>query len=72
MNKILSVIEMGKQEPGIKLLTGGYRVGTIGCFIAPTIFCHVPSDSILATREIFGPVLTIMKPYCTFNYCIII
>ena len=32
-----------------------------GCFIAPTIFIDTAPDSIIATEEIFGPVLAVIK-----------
>jgi len=39
------------------LQTGGKRVGTKGFFVEPTIFSDVKDDNIIATEEIFGPVM---------------
>ncbi|KAH3671168.1 hypothetical protein WICMUC_004764 [Wickerhamomyces mucosus] len=59
---ILSYIKIGKQTPGIKLLTGGdgnpYKKGY---FIKPTVFYDVPQDCKLIKEEIFGPIVTISK-----------
>jgi acyl-CoA reductase-like NAD-dependent aldehyde dehydrogenase len=41
---------------GAKILAGGTREKNV---IAPTLVANVPSDSKLATREVFGPVLTV-------------
>ncbi|XP_077997198.1 aldehyde dehydrogenase, mitochondrial-like [Glandiceps talaboti] len=60
MNKILHLIESGKQE-GAKLLCGGSRVGDKGYFIQPTVFSDVGDNMRIAQEEIFGPVMQIMK-----------
>jgi len=59
LNKILSYIEIGKKEA--KLVLGGKRVSIPGFFIEPTIFIDVPQNSRIATEEIFGPVLSVIK-----------
>lgn len=41
---------------GARLLTGGTAVGTT---VAPTLLTDVPADSLIATNEVFGPVLTV-------------
>ncbi|KAK0181318.1 hypothetical protein PV327_003611 [Microctonus hyperodae] len=60
LNKILSMIDSGKQE-GAKLVTGGDRVGSKGYFIAPTVFADVKDNMKIAREEIFGPVQQILK-----------
>ncbi len=32
-----------------------------GHFVAPTVFDHVPWDSVIAQEEIFGPVLSVIR-----------
>ncbi|MGB6876936.1 MAG: aldehyde dehydrogenase family protein [Candidatus Acidiferrales bacterium] len=63
MNSVLKYIEIGKQEG--QLVVGGHRLtGGVfdkGCFVAPTIFDHVPSNARIAQEEIFGPVLCIIR-----------
>eukprot|EP00258_Populus_trichocarpa_P029284 XP_024445303.1 aldehyde dehydrogenase family 2 member C4 [Populus trichocarpa] len=59
-DKILSYIEHGKRE-GASLLTGGKPVGKKGYFIEPTVFTDVKEDMMIATDEIFGPVMSLMK-----------
>ncbi len=60
MARVLSYIEAGKAEA--RMLCGGERVlrETGGCFIAPTIFADVDPRAVIATEEIFGPVLSVM------------
>lgn len=63
MQKILSYIELAKQEGGT-ILTGGYQVQVKGrCangwFIAPTVVEGLPPNCRTNTEEIFGPVVTL-------------
>ena len=64
LEKILSYIEIGKQE-GAKLLMGGHRVdlgGDLsgGYYVAPTIF-EGTNNMRIFQEEIFGPVLSVAK-----------
>jgi aldehyde dehydrogenase (NAD+) len=59
-DRILGYIEAGKKE-GAQLLTGGDRCGSKGYFIQPTVFEGVRDEMKIATEEIFGPVMSIMK-----------
>jgi aminomuconate-semialdehyde/2-hydroxymuconate-6-semialdehyde dehydrogenase len=64
MNKILSYIELAKQEGGT-ILTGGHRVTVAGrCaqgyFIEPTVIIGLDHLCRTNQEEIFGPVVTIM------------
>ncbi len=68
MEKVLSYIELAKEEGGT-LLTGGHRVQLEGrCekgyFIAPTVFENLPADCRINQEEIFGPVVT-LTPFDT-------
>jgi len=70
MNKILSYIELAKQEGG-KILCGGERVilaGELagGYYIQPTIIEGLGPQSRCNTEEIFGPVVT-MQVFETEN-----
>ncbi|KAK4753954.1 hypothetical protein SAY87_002058 [Trapa incisa] len=58
--KVMSYIDIGREE-GATLLTGGKRWGTKGYYIEPTVFVDVKDDMRIATEEIFGPVMSIMK-----------
>ncbi|ODV87681.1 hypothetical protein CANARDRAFT_192940 [[Candida] arabinofermentans NRRL YB-2248] len=53
--EVMDYIKAGK-DTGLKLLTGGERIGTKGYFVKPTIFYDVPQNSKLTQEEIFGPV----------------
>uniref|UniRef100_A0A7S1ILB0 Aldehyde dehydrogenase domain-containing protein n=1 Tax=Eutreptiella gymnastica TaxID=73025 RepID=A0A7S1ILB0_9EUGL len=60
MDKVLGYIETGKKE-GARLLTGGHRVGSEGCFVAPSVFADVRDDHTIAREEIFGPVACLFR-----------
>ena len=68
MEKVLSYIELAKDEGGT-LLAGGHRVQLEGrCekgyFIAPTVFEDLPAGCRTNQEEIFGPVVT-LTPFDT-------
>ena len=68
MEKVLSYIELAREEGGT-LLTGGHRVQLEGrCekgyFIAPTVFENLPASCRTNQEEIFGPVVT-LTPFDT-------
>jgi aldehyde dehydrogenase (NAD+) len=58
--KILSYIEKGKAQ-GARCVAGGERFGNKGYFIKPTVFADVKDSMAIATDEIFGPVMQILK-----------
>jgi len=59
--KILQYIETGKNE-GARLLLGGKAGGNSdSCYIEPTVFADVEDHHVIATEEIFGPVMSIIK-----------
>lgn len=59
-DKIMSYIEKGKSE-GAQCVAGGGRVGDKGYFIEPTVFADVTDNMAIATDEIFGPVLSVIR-----------
>ncbi len=59
-DKILEYVEYGKQD-GANCVSGGKRHGDQGYFVEPTMFTGVTDDMRIATDEIFGPVLSVMK-----------
>ncbi len=64
MEKILSYIDLAKEEGGT-ILTGGHQVhleGELadGYYISPTVIEDLPYDCRTNLEEIFGPVVTIM------------
>ncbi|WP_232726219.1 aldehyde dehydrogenase family protein [Bacillus sp. FJAT-42315] len=64
MEKVLSYIEIGKEE-GARLLCGGERLTEnglgAGYFVAPTAFADTTQDMRIVQEEIFGPVVAIQK-----------
>lgn len=61
MDKILGMIESGKNQ-GAKLVAGGNRYqGLPGYFVEPTVFADVKDDMQIAREEIFGPVQQLIK-----------
>ena len=61
MDRVLSYVELGKQE-GATLLAGGNARPDKGggFFIEPTVFGDVTNDMRIAQEEIFGPVLVVI------------
>ncbi|HLH72458.1 MAG TPA: L-glutamate gamma-semialdehyde dehydrogenase, partial [Chloroflexota bacterium] len=57
--KVVSYLEVGRREA--RLVAGGTYDDTTGYFVDPTVFADVAPTSRLATEEIFGPVLSILK-----------
>ena len=60
--QVLKYMELGKGEAD--LVTGGTRLGGAlgtGFFPEPTVFDHVAADARIATEEIFGPVLSVVR-----------
>ena len=57
--KTRSYVEIGRKEG--KVVAGGARVGDKGYFFAPTVVDDVAPDARLATEEIFGPVLAVIR-----------
>ncbi|MEN3040183.1 MAG: L-glutamate gamma-semialdehyde dehydrogenase [Bacteroidia bacterium] len=58
-DKIVSYIELGKNDPSITLLEGGGYDDATGYFIQPTLFLSQDPNHRLMEEEIFGPVLTV-------------
>lgn len=59
-DKTMSYIKIGKEE-GAKLLIGGNQWGDKGWFVEPTVFADATDDMKIATDEIFGPVMIVLK-----------
>ena len=63
LETVLRYLETGKREA--RLLLGGGRLSgreyDHGYFVAPTVFDHVPWNSVIAQEEIFGPVLSVIR-----------
>jgi acyl-CoA reductase-like NAD-dependent aldehyde dehydrogenase len=59
MERVLSYMDAGRSE-GASLLLGGARLGDVGYFVQPTVFCGVSNAMKIAREEIFGPVLSII------------
>lgn len=59
-DKIMGLIESGIKE-GANCHTGGQRFGERGYFIQPTLFTDVQDDMEIAQKEIFGPVMSVLK-----------
>ncbi|MFC9471881.1 aldehyde dehydrogenase [Nocardia sp. NPDC056952] len=58
--RVESYIAAGKA--GARLVTGGGRPAGLerGFFVEPTVFANVDNKSVIATEEIFGPVLAVI------------
>ena len=56
---IMRYINIGRKEG--KVLTGGYKIGGNGYYIAPTVITDVKPGARISQEEIFGPVLAVIK-----------
>ncbi|MFC8386994.1 aldehyde dehydrogenase [Nocardia sp. NPDC057272] len=63
LERVLSYLEIGKQE-GAEVIVGGGRPAGFerGYYVEPTLFGNVTNDMRIAREEIFGPVVVVM-PY---------
>ncbi|MEZ5689640.1 MAG: aldehyde dehydrogenase [Caenibius sp.] len=61
-DKVLSYIEIGKQEARLAAGGGAPSSQNRGFFVEPTIFADVDNNARIAREEIFGPVLAVI-PY---------
>jgi malonate-semialdehyde dehydrogenase (acetylating)/methylmalonate-semialdehyde dehydrogenase len=59
--RILGDIEAGIKEGAELILDGRPHAAKKGNFIGPTVFDRVKRDSVLVTKEIFGPVMAIVQ-----------
>lgn len=61
MEKVLEYMEIGRAEAALR--AGGGRCAELphGWFPQPTVFDHVAPDARIATEEIFGPVLSVVR-----------
>jgi acyl-CoA reductase-like NAD-dependent aldehyde dehydrogenase len=61
--RVLAAVEEGRRD-GARLLAGGTAGTDVlekGAYVLPTVFDHVDPRTPLATREIFGPVLSVIE-----------
>jgi aldehyde dehydrogenase (NAD+) len=60
-DRVLALIEKGKQE-GARVVLGGGRPAHLekGFFVEPTLFADVESSMTIAQEEVFGPVLVVI------------
>jgi acyl-CoA reductase-like NAD-dependent aldehyde dehydrogenase len=63
LNRVSTLVGSAKHDASATLLSGGRRLSELGggYFYAPTVFGDVDPMSELAQKEVFGPVLSIMR-----------
>ncbi len=59
-DRALGLIQRAQSE-GARLVAGGHKLNIPGHFLQPTVFADVTPQMEIATTEVFGPVLSIMK-----------
>ncbi len=70
--RVLSYIDIGKQEGARLVLGGGTPKGfERGCYVEPTLFAGVGNTMRIAKEEIFGPVAAVM-PFRTIDEAVAI
>ncbi|NDZ93716.1 aldehyde dehydrogenase [Streptomyces sp. SID6673] len=61
-DRVLSLIERGRDEGGTIVTGGGTPAGIDrGFFVQPTVFGGVDNSATIAREEVFGPVLTVLR-----------
>ena len=60
-DKILGYVQAGRNAGATVCMGGGKLESGQGRFLEVTILDHVPADSPVATEEVFGPVLSIVR-----------
>ncbi len=66
--KVMGYMKLGKEQGG-NCLVGGNQIGDKGYFVEPTVWGDVKDHMVIATDEIFGPSLQLMK-YSTIDEAI--
>ena len=61
LERIQRYVRIGQDE-GAELALGGSRHGDRGYFHQPTVFTGVRNEMTIAQEEIFGPVMSVLKP----------
>jgi aldehyde dehydrogenase (NAD+) len=59
-DRAASMVTRAEAE-GALIATGGHRLNRPGAFLAPTVLTGVTPTMTIASEEIFGPVLTVLK-----------
>ncbi len=57
--RVMGYLDRARAE-GARVLTGGERSGTAGCFIQPTVLVDVHAGMQVGREEVFGPVVSAM------------
>ncbi|MCA9295508.1 MAG: CoA-acylating methylmalonate-semialdehyde dehydrogenase, partial [Phycisphaerales bacterium] len=61
-DRVVRYIQVGLDDGATLLLDGREaHVPSAGCFVGPTVFDHVRPEMRIASEEIFGPVLSILR-----------
>lgn len=60
-DKVLSLLEDTKRQPGVRILAGGHTLNQPGYFIAPTIVADIDDNSRLVREEQFGPIVPVLR-----------
>ncbi|KAJ3194553.1 hypothetical protein HDU82_002424 [Entophlyctis luteolus] len=67
-DRIYEVLARASATHEVRVEYGGHKVdGTEGFFVQPTILAGVKDDDEISTEEVFGPVLSILKPFSTMH-----
>jgi malonate-semialdehyde dehydrogenase (acetylating)/methylmalonate-semialdehyde dehydrogenase len=61
-DRVIGYIEAGIREGAELVHDGRQRVPETGFFVGPTLFDHVAPEMTIAREEIFGPVLSMLRP----------
>ena len=59
--RVVAMVERAKEQPHIRVITGGNTVAGPGFFFEPTVLADAQQSDEIVQREVFGPVVSVTK-----------
>ena len=60
LNRVHSFVERAREDPDVKILTGGYIMDQSGYYYKPTVIEGTKQSDEINQSEVFGPVITVI------------
>ena len=59
--RVVAMVDRAKEQPHIRVITGGNAVAGPGFFFEPTVLADAQQSDEIVQREVFGPVVSVTK-----------
>lgn len=69
LDRVAGFIDRAKNNPNVKILTGGKAINCPGYFFEPTVITGVKQTDEIVQEEVFGPVITVI-PFSSYEEAI--